>query len=94
MVGRDQRAHPRTPLQVCIRITTRDGRSLDATTWNISDGGAFIELSQEDKHCFAIGSKVTTQVQGLPVPAPVVTMRVVRHSPRGIGLRFEPGAEQ
>lgn len=92
MVGQDQRVYPRTPLQVRIRLTTRDGHRFDATTWNISEGGAFIELSPVEKRHFAIGSKVITQVQGLPTPAPVVEMRVVRHSPNGIGLRFEPGS--
>lgn len=86
---RDQRAHSRTPLQVKIRLITREGHRFDATTWNISEGGTFVELSGEEKNYFSIGSKVTTQVLGLPMPAPVVTMRVVRHSPKGIGLRFE-----
>lgn len=87
---RDQRAHSRTPLQVRIRLTTREGHSFEATTWNISEGGTFVELSPNEKQHLAIGSKVKTQVLGLPAPAPEVVMRVVRHSPRGIGLRFQP----
>lgn len=89
----EQRAHPRTPLQVRIRITTRDGHSVDATTWNLSESGTFVELNAEQKRLFNIGSMVTTQVQGLPMPAPTVKMRVVRHSPAGIGLRIEEDEE-
>lgn len=89
----DQRVHPRTPLQVRIRLTTKDGHSVEATTWNLSEGGTFVELSAEQKRWFNIGSLVKSQVQGLPMPAPVVRMRVVRHSPSGIGLRIERESE-
>lgn len=85
----EQRAHPRTPLQVRIRLTTKDGHTIEATTWNLSEGGTFVELSVKDKRLFNIGSLVKSQVQGLPTPAPEVWMRVVRHSPSGIGLRIE-----
>lgn len=88
MSSSDQRAHERTPFQVRIRLTTREGVELEATTWNISEGGAFIELDAEQKQTLSIGSLVTSQVQGLPMPAPVVQMRVVRHSPNGVGLRI------
>ena len=90
----DQRAHPRTPLQVRIRLTTKDGHSFEATTWNLSEGGTFVELSAEQKQWFTIGSLVTSQVQGLPMPAPKVLMRVMRHSPSGIGLRIERSLEE
>ncbi len=90
----EQRAHPRTPLQVRIRLTTRDGHSVEATTWNLSESGTFVELTAEQKRLFNIGSKVISQVQGLPMPAPKVKMRVVRHSPSGIGLRIEDEDEE
>lgn len=88
MSNSDQRAHERTPFQVRMRLTTRDGEQLEATTWNISEGGAFIELDAEQKQMLSIGSLVVSQVQGLPIPAPEVQMRVVRHSPNGVGLRI------
>lgn len=88
MSNSDQRTHERTPFQVRMRLTTRDGVQLEATTWNISEGGAFIELDAEQKQMLSIGSLVTSQVQGMPMPAPEVQMRVVRHSPNGVGLRI------
>lgn len=88
MPNSDQRSHERTPFQVRMRLTTRDGDELEATTWNISEGGAFIELDAEQKQLLSIGSLVTSQVQGMPMPAPKVQMRVVRHSPNGVGLRI------
>lgn len=88
MVSRDQRGHPRTRLEVTIELVTRDGYRTEAKTWNISDGGTFVELTPSQKQHFNLGTQVRSQVQGLPMPAPVVMMRVVRHAPSGIGLKI------
>lgn len=88
MVSQDQRGYPRTRLEVTIELATRDGYRTEAKTWNISDGGTFVKLTPEQKQHFNLGARVRSQVQGLPVPAPVVMMRVVRHAPSGIGLKI------
>jgi hypothetical protein len=58
------------------------------STRDISDGGVFIIV---DGQAFEpnIGDKVTVQVQGLPVPAPVLDMLIVRKTNDGLGLQFE-----
>jgi hypothetical protein len=58
------------------------------STRDISDGGVFIVVDAEP---FAPnpGDKVTVQVQGLPVPAPMLEMVVVRKTSDGYGLQFD-----
>jgi len=94
VVSQDQRGHPRTRLEVTIELVTKDGYRTEAKTWNISDGGTFVELTQSQKQHFNLGTQVRSQVKGLPMEAPVVMMRVVRHAPSGVGLRImesQPG---
>lgn len=87
-MSQDQRGHPRTRLEVTIELVTREGYRTEAKTWNISDGGTFVELTPTQKQHFNLGTQVRSQVLGLPMPAPVVMMRVVRHAPSGIGLKI------
>lgn len=56
------------------------------TMRDLSDGGIFILVDNEPFP--GVGSEVEVQVQGLPVPAPVRRMRVVRQAPDGYGLAF------
>jgi hypothetical protein len=48
----------------------------------------FIVVESEPFHP-EIGDRVTVQVQGLPVPAPILPMVVVRRTDDGYGLQFE-----
>lgn len=57
------------------------------STRDISDGGVFI-VSTSDEYEMALGDKVQVQVQGLPVPAPILEMVVVRRTVDGFGLCF------
>ena len=57
-------------------------------TSDISDGGLFIVM-EDDTFRPELGDRVTVQVQGLPVPAPVLEMCVVRRTNDGLGLQFE-----
>ncbi|MGB1478580.1 MAG: PilZ domain-containing protein, partial [Marinobacter salsuginis] len=41
----------------------------------------------------SLGDKVTVQVQGLPVPAPVLEMVVVRKTNDGYGLQFDQNGD-
>lgn len=56
------------------------------STRDISDGGIFIVV--EDEFSPELGDKVEVQVQGLPMPAPILNMVVVRRSVDGFGLQF------
>lgn len=60
------------------------------STRDISDGGVFIVATGEEVG-LQLGDKVTVQVQGLPVPAPILNMVVVRETVDGYGLSFEEG---
>lgn len=87
-MSEDQRNYPRTRFEVTIELMSVDGYRTEAKTWNISDGGTFVELTPDQKKHFNPGTQLRSQVQGLPMPAPVVVMRVVRHAPSGIGLKI------
>ena len=74
----NKREHKRTPLKVQLRIDhpTRNGQML-VTTRDISESGVFVVIDDAQK-LLQIGELVSGQVQGLPIEAPVVLMRVVR----------------
>jgi hypothetical protein len=57
------------------------------STRDISDGGVFIVVDTEP-FVPVIGDKIQVQVQGLPVPAPVLEMVIVRKTNDGYGLQF------
>ncbi|WP_313517938.1 PilZ domain-containing protein [Pseudomonas sp.] len=82
----NQRRHPRTPFKCRIKVSHPSFGDLIALTRDLSDGGVFIvhprlvELSR--------GAVVRGQVQDLPIDAPVLLMRVVRHEEEGIGVMF------
>lgn len=58
------------------------------STRDISDGGVFVVVDNEP-FTPELGDKVEVQVQGLPVPAPVLDMVVVRITNDGYGLQFD-----
>ena len=70
--------------KVMVRHETIGEKVFD--TRDISDGGVYVVVDNEPFP--EIGSKVEVQVQGLPIPAPILTMRVVRVGPDGYGLQF------
>ncbi|MDY6828329.1 MAG: PilZ domain-containing protein [Pseudomonadota bacterium] len=83
---RDNRRHLRTPMHAVVRLIDARGKAHRLTLGDLSDGGIFVETP--DGLSLAVGEQVAVQVQGLPVEAPVQPMRVVRISPKGIGLQF------
>lgn len=85
MSSKDKRRHIRTPLACRIKVI-HQGNEMIVKTRDISDGGVFVVLEQEQVP--PIGSLVTGQVQGLMDDAPILEMEVVRVEPSGVGLRF------
>ncbi|HET8850455.1 MAG TPA: PilZ domain-containing protein [Marinobacter sp.] len=89
MAGDDRRIHSRTAMSAKVRVEHDGLGAFVFSTRDISDGGVFIVLGDEPFDP-ALGDKVTVQVQGLPVPAPILDMIVVRRTNDGFGLQFEP----
>lgn len=83
----DRREHGRTAMSAKVKVRHGVFGEFLFSTRDISDGGIFIVVDGEffDPD---IGDKVEVQVQGLPVPAPVLEMEVVRKSNDGFGLQF------
>ena len=79
--------HTRSPLKVQLRIEHPLHGELMVTTRDISESGVFVVID-DAQSLLKIGEVVLGQVQGLPIPAPVVQMCVVRFEPSGVGLVF------
>ena len=85
-MSHNRRAHIRTALNAKVSVTHPElGRHV-YNTRDISDGGIFIVTDTDALP--SLGDRVEVQVQGLPVPAPVLQMKVVRMTVDGFGLQF------
>lgn len=82
----DQRKHQRTSMSARIMVRHAAIGERVFNMRDLSDGGIFVIVDNNDFP--EVGSAVEVQVQGLPVEAPVRTMRVVRRSEEGFGLQF------
>ena len=84
----NQRSNTRAPLKVRIRIDHPVHGELMVVTRDISDSGVFVVIDDAQR-LLQIGERVSGQVQGLPIEAPVVQMEVVRFEPSGVALIFQ-----
>ncbi len=84
----NRREHKRTPLKVQLRIDHPIHGRMMVTTRDISESGVFVVIDDAQR-LLQIGEVVSGQVQGLPIPAPVVQMQVVRFEPSGVALIFQ-----
>ncbi|MEX6500584.1 PilZ domain-containing protein [Pseudomonas zhanjiangensis] len=82
----NQRRYPRTPMKCRIKICHPSFGELLGHTRDLSDGGVYVR--HPDLAGLAPGTRVTGQVQDLPIEAPVLQMEVMRADAEGAGLRF------
>lgn len=92
MADDDRREHMRTALSAKVKVVHERFGEFVFSTRDISDGGVFIVINDEP-FSPELGDNVTVQVQGLPIPAPVLDMIVVRKTVDGFGLQFEQNDE-
>lgn len=92
MAEDDRRIHCRTAMSAKVKVTHESLGEFLFSTRDISDGGVFIVVEDEPFEP-QMGDKVDVQVQGLPVPAPVLNMVVVRKTIDGYGLQFGESAD-
>lgn len=88
MAGVDRRQHVRTAMKARVKVVHEVFGEFHFSTGDISDGGLFVVM-EDDSFSPELGDRVTVQVQGLPVPAPVLDMKIVRRTDDGLGLQFE-----
>jgi hypothetical protein len=88
MVGSDRREHSRTAMSAKVKLVHEQ---LGEFVFS-SDGGVFIVVGEQVFEP-SLGDCVSVQVQGLPVPAPILDMVVVRRTVDGFGLQFADTAE-
>ncbi|QLC73060.1 PilZ domain-containing protein [Pseudomonas sp. LPB0260] len=82
----NQRQHIRTSMKCRIKICHPSFGELVAQTRDLSDGGVYVKHPQLAS--LEAGTRVTGQVQDLPIEAPVLQMEVMRVDSEGVGLRF------
>jgi len=84
--GENSRRHSRIQVALKVELTLEDSGVIFAKTRDISEGGIFLILDQDQMP--AMGDVVRAQIKNLPGQAetPVVSMKVVRVTPEGIGL--------
>lgn len=87
MADNDRRIHSRTAMSAKVKVTHPSLGEFLFSTRDISDGGVFIVVDN-DPFEPGLGDWVQVQVQGLPVPAPVLDMVIVRKTVDGYGLQF------
>lgn len=84
----NRREFIRTAMNAAVMVRHSSIGEVVYKTRDISDGGVYVVVESADFP--PIGSIVEVQVQGLPIPAPVLTMEVVRKGVDGFGLQFFP----
>jgi c-di-GMP-binding flagellar brake protein YcgR len=76
----------RSKVKAKITFTHPSVGSVLLDSGDISDGGVFI--LKGDITPPELGEKVSVQMIRLPMQAPIVTMKVVRYTTDGMGLKF------
>ncbi|HTN33884.1 MAG TPA: PilZ domain-containing protein [Marinobacter sp.] len=92
MATNERRVHIRTAMSAKVKVNHPGFGEFVFSTRDISDGGVFVVVDTEP-FSPVMGDKVTVQVQGLPVPAPMLNMVVVRKTNDGYGLQFDEGED-
>ena len=87
MTVNNRRTYIRTAMSAKIKLSHESLGEFVFSTRDISDGGVFVVV-EADPFEPEIGDRVQVQVQGLPVPAPVLNMVIVRKTVDGFGLQF------
>jgi len=87
MTPDDRREHLRTSMSATVKVEHETLGNFVFGTRDISDGGVFIAI-EDQKFAPQLGDKVTVQVQGLPIEAPILHMMVRRKTSEGYGLQF------
>ncbi|MNN44350.1 PilZ domain protein [compost metagenome] len=82
----NQRKYPRTSMKCRIAISHPSAGELIGQTRDLSESGVYVRNA--DLARLPIGTRVSGQVQGLPMEAPVLNMEVTRTDAEGAGLRF------
>lgn len=82
----NRREFIRTAMNASVMVRHPSIGEMVYKTRDISDGGVYVVV--ESGGFPPLGSIVEVQVQGLPVPAPVLMMEVVRRDVDGYGLQF------
>jgi len=71
-----------------VNLTFSDGDRITVETWDISEGGIGIHIPPQPTKLLTLNMLVKTQVIGLPIEGPILTMRIVQVSDTRVGLEM------
>lgn len=86
----DKRTYTRFAVALDVQVSFERGNGV-LKTRDISDGGVFLILDEQDFELPPLGTRVQLQVQNPLMgddPPPIVEGEVVRRTEEGIGVRF------
>lgn len=89
MPNTDRRYAQRIAVELPTQITTSEGRVLNVHTWDFSDKGAYVAMTEDEASSIAIGSTVRIQLTGTNYDTPVLSATVIRKTEQGIALKLE-----
>lgn len=84
--GEERRIDLRTKIKAKVKFTHPSVGCVLLESGDISEGGVFVYNDTIKPP--PVGEKVTLQMTGLPMEAPIVPMIIVRHTEDGMGLQF------
>jgi hypothetical protein len=89
--GEERRIDLRTKVKAKVKFTHSSVGCVLLDSGDISEGGVFVYNGTIKPP--PVGEKVTLQMAGLPMEAPIVPMIIVRHTKDGMGLQFDTSKE-
>jgi hypothetical protein len=88
-MGEWSQRNARAPLCVQLRLDHPAHGALVVQTWGVSDGEVLVNLDKAEG-ALQLGERMTGQVQGLPIAAPLIWLEVLRFEEGGAILGFLP----
>ena len=89
MSDRDLRKSQRIAVELPMKLIAADGESFIINTWDFSDKGVFLPISEETRKHVHLNSIVHIQFQGTDHTPPVLSAKVVRVGDSGIGIELK-----
>jgi len=88
MSDRDLRKSQRIAVELPMKLTAATGEEFVIRTWDFSDKGVFLTVSDDVLEYALVDSVVKIQFQGTNFKPPVMVAKVIRTTDKGIALEL------
>lgn len=86
MAERDSRKSQRIAVELPMKLTLANGDCHEIKTWDFSDSGVFLSVTDAIREDATVNSIVRIQFQGTNFTPPVMSAKIVRIAEHGIAL--------